>query len=477
MTNVTLEIGQSLDETWAERARALPPAKRDQLMSRADAMREQTDGGPTAYACYRALRDDLDPTRPADAERLTWLLRRARGPDRDLEELSRMAAASVPGTGLWYFGQYRLAHYEQAAGRIDDAVKRLFALRKSVAGGDPVEEGGALANLALCLLQQRRTLESLLTGRRAVAALERAGHTRALLHTRIVLARLYMHLHDWSRHEAEMAAVEAGLPALSEEDREFLAPQHLMMSACGALERRRLDEAVALFERFERVRPEKWSPSAVRRAHALTLLGRVDEATRVVAQLRTRRQNQWLTMRIDTVDTMCTVARDAKETVSARVERFFESLPKEAPSRRAQRLVDVAEALRARGGFDDLAKRAYDLAAASILARMAELDRFAREEQPQLEITREERLELGRIREALLERHEEVRHAVIRHVHAMPDDWFTEDGLFALCAWCGCVRHRDGTWIPLGALLPEDPRLRVTHGMCPDCGCDQDGAR
>ena len=44
-----------------------------------------------------------------------------------------------------------------------------------------------------------------------------------------------------------------------------------------------------------------------------------------------------------------------------------------------------------------------------------------------------------------------------------------EDGQIPICAWCGCVRTADGTWAPLGPLLPSDRRLLLTHGICPAC--------
>ncbi|MDH3592431.1 MAG: hypothetical protein OER88_11160, partial [Planctomycetota bacterium] len=207
MVSLSLEVGQTLDDAWAEQACALPFPAREQLLAQADSLRDREGGIPTAFACYRALRGDLDPAQPTHSDRVAWLLGHARAPDNALEGLARAAAVAERGTELWFLGQFRTAYYDRAAGRLDEAVQRLLTLREHTAGGDAAAEGAVLANLTICFLQQERSVEALFVGRRAIDAQERSGKLRGILHIKLIVARSYARFHDWSRHEALLSSV------------------------------------------------------------------------------------------------------------------------------------------------------------------------------------------------------------------------------------------------------------------------------
>ena len=55
MKSLSLEPGQSTDEAWADRARALPDQDRARLLARADELRESGDGASIALVSARVV--------------------------------------------------------------------------------------------------------------------------------------------------------------------------------------------------------------------------------------------------------------------------------------------------------------------------------------------------------------------------------------------------------------------------------------
>jgi hypothetical protein len=127
-------------------------------------------------------------------------------------------------------------------------------------------------------------------------------------------------------------------------------------------------------------------------------------------------------------------------------------------------------------GSLDLAKRAYESAAAAVLLRTAEIDRAMREI-PELAGDHDDDAKaLAEFRRRFQEEQERVLEAVapllIGNIASGQMPLWTRDSLrdaIGVCAWCLRVRLLDGTMLPVGHFLPSDPALRVSHGICPPC--------
>ncbi len=128
----------------------------------------------------------------------------------------------------------------------------------------------------------------------------------------------------------------------------------------------------------------------------------------------------------------------------------------------------------------DALRRAYDIAGAAILERMAQLDRALRMV-PELSVAEpEDRQTLERSRGRFQVQQAAVLEGVAAvlarriHVAEAPLPAFDRDGRYLrVCAWCRRVAMANGTWLPVGHYLPSGlpPRtpFHLSHGICPDC--------
>jgi hypothetical protein len=144
---------------------------------------------------------------------------------------------------------------------------------------------------------------------------------------------------------------------------------------------------------------------------------------------------------------------------------------------RTRLALDLAESLVA-ADRDAEARRAYDAAAAASLARLVELDRFARTFPTLLRLVPAHRdaLEAYRLRSA--DRHRALAaplvrllEAAVRGGHPVASLLHNEHGFTTICAWCQRVRLADGRWLTVQQFLPLAPtgEWPLTHGICEDC--------
>jgi hypothetical protein len=142
-------------------------------------------------------------------------------------------------------------------------------------------------------------------------------------------------------------------------------------------------------------------------------------------------------------------------------------------------ILQLAEALPKHRPFDSVARRAFHVAAEGNLARILEIERFTRTQARELALTTEERRVLRDLRQRLHSRHAELYAAIADLVEdgaaregALGGYMPAQDPHIVMCAWCSCVRHEDGRWIPVGGFLPESRKVPLTHGICPACRAD-----
>ncbi|MFO0863557.1 MAG: hypothetical protein U0744_02665 [Gemmataceae bacterium] len=41
--------------------------------------------------------------------------------------------------------------------------------------------------------------------------------------------------------------------------------------------------------------------------------------------------------------------------------------------------------------------------------------------------------------------------------------------MIPMCAWCDQIRDSAGNWMQLSTYLRSELKLKLTHGICPDC--------
>lgn len=461
MDGLRLEPGQVLDEAWTQAALALDRPARDRLFERADALRDEA--ADVAYACYCVFHDVLDD------ERVAWLLQQMRRADPVLEPTVRRAAGASPGSDLWFHGQVRMAHFERAAGRVDAAIAIIADLARDVTGA---RLGVVYAKLALLLGQTGRFVECLLVSRRAVALLAASPLRHDLARARLVLANRYVDFGDWERYDEECVALDATIDELPDAARRHVEEQRVVLEWSVALARGEIERALEFTDQMHKAMPHHGAVLDSVRTFLLVRLGRADEAPELTAPPPGQE------LRFATAHAAHVVAREPAATAQAHLERYFDEVDRSLapPGERLDLLRQLLGILRERPGFEPHAKRTCDLAAAAVLERLGEVHRFARDPEPLIEPTKQDRRELGRLEARFFTQHEALKQAVVRLFAAdatLHRDWYHGGGVLSLCAWCGRSRHSDGTWVPIGSLLPEDGGLHISHGLCPDCQTDE----
>jgi len=136
---------------------------------------------------------------------------------------------------------------------------------------------------------------------------------------------------------------------------------------------------------------------------------------------------------------------------------------------------ELGDLLGAHARHRDVACRAYDLAAANALDRIArlegdlgrtpELDRPPEEDEG---ILLDVRSTYRRAMSSILERVGALMKAMKPGEHPIIEE-VLDEALVRICAWCGRVHSSAGRWSPIGAYVPEEGGVLVTHAMCESC--------
>ncbi len=134
----------------------------------------------------------------------------------------------------------------------------------------------------------------------------------------------------------------------------------------------------------------------------------------------------------------------------------------------------IAQLMAADLEMPEAARHAYDLVAAAVVLRIAQLDEAVRH-LPELgsadaayaeelishrkRFVTEQRTLMARVAELMHDR-QLIRDRLGKE---MPEDFI------AICAWCERVRPEPDRWIPVGHFVPRNAGLRITHTLCPTC--------
>lgn len=123
-----------------------------------------------------------------------------------------------------------------------------------------------------------------------------------------------------------------------------------------------------------------------------------------------------------------------------------------------------------------LLRRAWAVAAAAVLRRIAEIDVFVREEADPAGPAPADVAVLTGARTRLLAEHGDLLARLTPWLGAQlsalpPTIRGAPDDLVVVCAWCGRLRTPDGHWLPVQHLvpIPVDLGSKVTHAICAGC--------
>lgn len=483
----------AFDAAWAADVRRRSPAERVRWLDAADAAtRVSLAARRNAVEVYRALADDVaddlgrDDARADARLRLLWEKDGRR--DAIVARLAARATASRD-PALAALAEVVAAECVAEAQDHERAEELLVALLARHRGAGTDVELRCASSLAEVYRRQGRDYETLILARRTLALAEARDRAdfRAMAAFRLV--ETLAELDEWEAHAPALALFAAAMAQVGERAGEplwFVLWAHRAEVAVREGDVEAADRAGAELEARSRRAPiggraHEWVPSLLTRVELAA--GRLDAARArldAIAADRARRTDDALLSEF----LWARAARrpDVERTVATELLARLEQPP--AGTRAAGRVLRATRELVAHFAAPpadpDALRRAYDVAGAAILERMAQLDRALRMV-PELSVAEpEDRRTLDRSRA----RFQVEQAAVLDGVASvlarrlggprapLPD--FDRDGRYLrVCAWCRRVAMANGTWLPVGhylpSRLPSRGGLHLSHGICPDC--------
>lgn len=491
------------DPAWKAGARELAPAARRALLELADAAWKNhwdSPGAPrdagddtglrASSATYGALAGDLDPSVPADCARIRRLIRSGGAVQSPALMQATVARGAEPEARA--LARIVLAYIDVAEGRLDAAEAALVDVLRAAEPGQHLLRGLAAMSYARLCLDSNRDLEAFILARRAGESAERAGDIDGALFSRLVEANVLLHLEDWPRLGIAISTYTAQIEGAPRLLRHRLRCHLTDLSADFAVGEERWDDAIAHRMECERLwaNTPNAASAALRRERTQAIVslcrGDVDGGLREIGRaidataddpfaalpLATWRVRALAAHRSEDVGQVATEWLDALEGAAG------VTLSHGIVLRAAQ---DGAAALRTLPEHAELTRRAYRLAAASALVRLAEVERFVREFPDYATPTPDERATIEDFRRRTEEREASLREAVASllkdeiRAGRWPLESLSADGaLVACCAWCGRIRNRGGGWLPMPETLHSLPHdvVEMTHAICAECTQD-----
>ncbi len=428
-----------------------------------------------------AARFDLDPTDPGNEPALVALLTSPQAITPAARPLAESASKIGCTKRIRAHADIVLGYHLYAERKVEQgstAYRR--GLQVLWDTGSPAERN-ACVNLASACAYQGRLLESLVLARRGrhLAALEQ--HQPAYFVASQALLRALAGLGDWERFDALRDATAAFVAESDDANKRF---QFDTVCVDAAVEREHADEAARHLESAAtapramddtRLFVEAW-------AHVHLLRGQYDLALDRAATARKEHPREdELDRRLRFLEILAAAAKGnpgaaqaARTFLDSLADDTAETLPPGRRMRMASRIArDVGESM------DDrlLAARAYEVAGAAALERMAELEVFRLEFPQAQSLSDEDAMLLDEYRQRFLGEHGSILDAVRRlfrgdaeAVRVFREAVPGEDPLLRACAWCGMVRGPEGLWVDLGeSSVPEGGSMQVSHGVCLTC--------
>ena len=370
-------------------------------------------------------------------------------------------------------------------GRYDESEALLREALALVRGTGSVAECRACGNLGVLYALGERRFEAILLFRRGLAVAQALGHPHLQALHLSNLASEFVGLDLWSHVRDALDALHRLAADQPPEEREALLELVLWPRAWTALRAGALAEARALAQAYRAFVADREDPLARVTALALevTLLcreGRAEEGLAIVdgleGDLPALDETYVRSLRLECLDAVGRHEEARAEARSLLVALESSGAHPGSGDLDIEIAMDLARCLARDPADAPLARRAYDVAAAATLSRIARLDALTREV-PELALLADD--DRAWIRD--LEAHYRAEQgALLEHVAALLKSGRDADAAFLytgghdrslvrLCAWCKRVSTRDGHWLPLAHYIPSDPEFLVTHGICAEC--------
>ncbi len=472
---------------WEDSLVDTPQSAIEGRLCEADALRDgsDTDRG-LALAAYRILHESLRPERSTDCDRVEWVLDTLTRCDDRFGPLLRRAGQCAARTVVRLRSNVALGAFLEGAGEFAEAETLFLGVLKEARGEGSVPERGACLNLCRLYGQQRRVFESFVIARHAVTLFRDAADPTRELYSLIEVIRCLADMREWDAFDAVLVRIDALIADPSVPARTATLPGLFLARLRSAVERdtphialKMLDEMppASTGQRFSVDRP---AGRQSLRGAVLTELGRLHEAADLLARTRSLVEpysSSWYTL-LDRQATCAALRGDdacLRDVGADALLLSNDELIQRLGSGRGLRIgISLEKALRSRG-FDAVACRALDLAAACAIARIREIDRVVRD-LPELSlVTVDDRALLTRVRRRFIDEHRELLCALeqtFERAEAASEPWLEtlRSGAHAVvCAWCARLRSADGHWMPVGHYVPREGPLPLTHGICEPC--------
>jgi hypothetical protein len=475
---------------WEEGARAAAPERRPAILAEADGLRA---GGPAgrrrALALYRGLRGSLDPARPEDAARVLWVFENDGRRDGPVGELAAAAAKAGADPEFRGLAELVLGQATADAGKADEAEAAFRALLLRNRGTGQRVERLACLSLAKLFAHQRRGFEALALARMAANLARKAENLWDLCVARSRICMALQVIDDGERLGRAVDELERGLDDVPPERARPLRWLVLGFRVEAALEVDDLDGARRAMEGLRGLSAAEAGPTGDPRlplyleAEIESRSGRPAEALALVAAARSIPARVAASgLPLSLLEARCLAetgdAAGARRALAAVLDLLDEEgeLDLYGTGQRIRWATEAGRLLQDRLGDRPGACRAFDLAAGWVVRRIVEIDR-AIGELPELSgMATEDLRALTDHRNRFVREQSEIldRVAALFSGETPPPGLIHgaergEEGYFHACAWCRRVKTADDRWLPVGEFLPDDRRLRISHGICEDC--------
>lgn len=485
------------DRAWGASVLALAPADRRELLAIADAAWESH--GPrvgeehadraldAAVAVYGKLHADLEPSDPADCARVARLI--SAGPAYGYPALMQATIARGADPETAQSARLVEAQRDLVESRFDRAEATYVDVLRIAGDRMPALRASAAVSYARLCLELRRDVEALVLARKGSRACDAVGDRQGALFGRLVETHVLMSLEDWPRLGEAIRSLSADVRSAAPATRRMLVCGVAAISTELALGEERWDDALRLDAEADRLAQETgslaWSAADRHLVRADVLHGRGDHAgalAEIEAGVALGPDDPWVATFLSTWRVRLQAAlghADLAATAAAWLDALESAVGRTLGSGYVLRVAQLgAEALHARGGHADLARRAYRIAAVAALTRLAEIDGFTREFPDFAAPSPEEIATIADHRRRVADREGALRSAV---AHLLTDEVLSgrwplshlaaEGDHVACCAWCGRLRSRAGAWLEMPETLASLPHEAVdlTHAICPDC--------